>query len=251
MTNISENAAARGPHVQEPLPLTQFPASVRELMGKAGANDLDARELRHLREALQRFLLEYQFGLREMETKLGILREEFQHMHDYNPIEHVSTRVKTVESILEKVHRRGLDPTDLTELRANITDIAGARVTCSFTQDVYRLFDLLTWQDDIRVLQVKDYIAHPKENGYKSLHALVQVPIFLSTGKTYVTVEIQFRTIAMDFWAALEHKIYYKFDQQVPEHLIDELRDAAFAASELDERMARLHRQIRGQQATF
>ena len=120
------------------------------------------------------------------------------------------------------------------------------RVTCSFVADVYRLFDLLTAQDDVTVRTVKDYIANPKPNGYKSLHAIIEVPVFLSTGALAVPVEVQFRTIAMDFWASLEHKIYYKFSNQVPAHLVDSLSDAADAAAELDTRMERLHREAHG-----
>ncbi len=200
-------------------------------------------EMRAMRDEFQRFLLEYQFGLKEVETKIGILRDEFLHMHDYNPIEHVSSRVKSPDSIAEKVVRKGFDP-DFPSIRNNITDVAGIRVTVSFVADAYRLFDLLTAQDDITVRTVKDYIAAPKENGYKSLHAIVEVPVFLSTGRVDVPVEVQFRTIAMDFWASLEHKIYYKFDRQVPDHLLDSLKDAADTAAELDVRMERLHREV-------
>ncbi len=206
-------------------------------------------ELRELRDELQRFLMEYRFGLREIETKVEILREEFQLVHDYNPIEHVSSRVKSPDSLVEKVQRKGIDG-DLPSIRAAITDIAGMRVTCSFVADAYRLFDLLVAQDDVRLVQVKDYIAEPKANGYKSLHAIVEVPVFLSTGRIDVPVEVQFRTIAMDFWASLEHKIYYKYDAHVPGDLLASLTDAADAAAELDERMERLHREIRGGSAT-
>jgi hypothetical protein len=131
-----------------------------------------------MRDEFQRFLLEYQFGLREVETKLGILRDEFLLMHDYNPIEHVSSRVKSADSLVDKITRKGVDPS-FDAIRAAITDIAGIRVTTSFTKDAYRLFDLLTQQDDITVREVKDYIAHPKTNGYKSLHVIVEVPVFL------------------------------------------------------------------------
>lgn len=201
--------------------------------------------LRAMRDEFQRFLMEYRFGLAEVETKISILREEFQEMHAYNPIEHVSSRVKSPDSLVEKVQRKGIDP-DFPSVRAAVTDIAGIRITCSFVGDAYRLFDLLTQQDDITVLSVKDYIAQPKPNGYKSLHAIVEVPVFLSTGRVAVPVEVQFRTIAMDFWASLEHKIYYKFSNQVPAHLVDSLSDAADAAAELDSRMERLHREAHG-----
>ncbi|MDF2047853.1 GTP pyrophosphokinase family protein [Microbacterium sp. Kw_RZR3] len=201
--------------------------------------------LRAMRDEFQRFLMEYRFGLAEVDTKIAILREEFQEMHDYNPIEHVSSRVKTPDSLVDKVQRKGID-TDFGSIRAAITDIAGIRVTCSFIDDAYRLSDLLTQQDDITVRDVKDYIAHPKANGYKSLHVIVEVPVFLSTGRVQVPVEVQFRTIAMDFWASLEHKIYYKYDRLVPADLLDQLKDAADTAAELDTRMERLHREIRG-----
>ena len=198
-----------------------------------------------MRDEFQRFLLEYQFGLREVETKIGILRDEFQLMHDYNPIEHVSSRVKTADSLIDKLVRRGVDPT-FDSIREHITDIAGMRVTTSFVKDAYRLFDLLTQQDDIAVRIVKDYIAEPKPNGYKSLHVIVEVPVFLSTGRVDVAVEVQFRTIAMDFWASLEHKIYYKYDGAVPEGLLSELKDAADSAAALDARMERLHGELHG-----
>ncbi|SDP24356.1 putative GTP pyrophosphokinase [Microbacterium testaceum StLB037] len=201
--------------------------------------------LRAMRDEFQRFLMEYRFGLAEVETKISILREEFQEMHAYNPIEHVSSRVKSPDSLVDKVRRKGIE-TDFDSIRASITDIAGIRVTCSFIDDAYRLSKLLTRQDDITVRDVKDYIAHPKPNGYKSLHVIVEVPVFLSTGRVDVPVEVQFRTIAMDFWASLEHKIYYKYDRLVPDDLLAELKNAADTAAELDTRMERLHREIRG-----
>lgn len=202
-------------------------------------------ELRVVQEQLQRFLLEYEFAMREIETKILILRDEFLHMHEYNPIEHVSSRVKSSDSVVGKVARRGVSP-DLDSIREAITDIAGVRVTCCFVSDVYRLFDLLTQQHDLTVRKVKDYIAHPKPNGYRSLHAVVEVPVHLSTGTVAIPVEIQFRTVAMDFWASLEHRMHYKYDGRVPVELLTELSEAATTAAALDERMERLHRQIRG-----
>lgn len=210
-----------------------------------GIESFSPAQLRAMRDEFQRFLLEYQFGLREVETKLGILRDEFQQMHDYNPIEHVSSRVKSADSLVDKVVRKGVEPT-FEAIREGITDIAGIRVTTSFTKDAYRLFDLLTQQDDISVRTVKDYIAEPKANGYKSLHLIVDVPVFLSTGRVDVAVEVQFRTIAMDFWASLEHKIYYKYAGDVPDGLLAELKDAADSAALLDARMERLHGELHG-----
>ncbi|WP_436969035.1 GTP pyrophosphokinase [Demequina litoralis] len=228
--------------------MTQItPFETMATLGHASAPPVTADQVKALRQDIQRFLLQYEFGLREIETKLSILRDEFLELHDYNPIEHVSSRVKSPESLLEKVARKGV-ARDLDSIRAHITDIAGVRVTCSFVADVHRLFSLLTQQDDVTVREVKDYIAHPKPNGYQSLHAVIEIPVFLSTGRTSVPVEVQFRTIAMDFWASLEHKIYYKYDAAVPDQLTTELREAASTAAELDARMARLHRQIHGPQ---
>lgn len=206
-------------------------------------------QARRLRDDLSKFLSEYRFGMREIETKMLILREDFENDYAYNPIENVETRLKSPDSIADKVVRRGVDP-DLDSIRRNILDIAGVRVTCSFVTDVYRMFNQLRAQDDVQVREIKDYIANPKPNGYKSLHAIVEVPVFLSTGKIRVPVEVQFRTIAMDFWASLEHKTYYKYDKQVPQRIIDSLRDAAITASELDERMEQIHREIHGGTST-
>ena len=200
-------------------------------------------------EGFRRFMLEHRFGMDEVVTKLNILRDEFAHLHDYNPIETVSARLKSPESLLEKMRRKGLSPDEdlsLDDVRARVTDIAGVRVVCSFTSDVYRVFDLLTEQPDITTVEVRDYIREPKPNGYRSLHALVQVPVFLSGGPKPVTVEVQFRTIAMDFWASLEHKIYYKYRRDVPDELLAGLREAAETSYALDATMERLHQEVRG-----
>jgi putative GTP pyrophosphokinase len=202
-------------------------------------------EMRALRDETERFMLRYKFGMDEVITKLSILREEFNQTHDYNPIEHISSRLKSLDSVIAKMQRKGIEPT-FDSIRDTVTDIAGVRVTCSFVSDAYRLAELLTAQRDIRVLKVKDYIAEPKDNGYQSLHLIVEVPVFLSTGAHPVPVEVQIRTIAMDFWASLEHKIYYKYDRQVPQELLDGLTDAAHTAAELDARMERLHRELHG-----
>ncbi|RYB94019.1 GTP pyrophosphokinase family protein [Nocardioides oleivorans] len=206
---------------------------------------LSPQEMRRLQQELQRFMLGYEFGLREIETKISILSDEFRHMHDYNPIEHVSSRVKSAESLFSKITRKGL-PRDLDAIREHVRDVAGVRVTCSFVQDAYRIFDLLTQQEDVTVIEVKDYIREPKPNGYKSLHAIVEVPVFLSTGRQDVPVEVQLRTIAMDFWASLEHKIHYKYDGRVPADLVGQLRDAADTAQALDDRMQALHQELHG-----
>ncbi|WP_350349999.1 GTP pyrophosphokinase family protein [Agromyces sp. G08B096] len=202
-------------------------------------------EIRALRDETERFMLRYKFGMDEVITKLAILREEFNQAHDYNPIEHISSRLKSLDSVVDKMRRKGVEPS-FDAIRETITDIAGVRVTCSFVSDAYRIFELLTAQRDIRVIKVKDYIKDPKPNGYQSLHVIVEVPVFLSTGAHPVAVEVQIRTIAMDFWASLEHKIYYKYERQVPQELLEKLTDAARTAAELDARMEGLHRQVHG-----
>jgi putative GTP pyrophosphokinase len=185
------------------------------------------------------FLFIYKFALDEIDTKLTILNEEFQFVHQHNPIEHIKSRIKSPDSIREKLERKGLEVT-VENAREHIHDIAGIRVMCSFVSDIYKIFEIISNQDDLRVLRVKDYIKNPKENGYQSLHLIVEVPVFLSNRMEKVKVEIQIRTVAMDFWASLEHKIYYKFDKTVPKHLTDQLKETAEMVKYLDEKMKRL-----------
>ncbi|AWB85311.1 GTP pyrophosphokinase [Mycetocola zhujimingii] len=203
----------------------------------------DLQGLRALNGDFTRFMMSYKFGIDEVMTKINILREEFSHRHDYSPIENVSSRLKSAESILAKADRKGSEMT-LDGIRSDVHDIAGIRVTCSFISDTYKIFDMISAQRDVTVLQVRDYIAQPKANGYKSLHMIIEVPVFMSDHVEQVKVEIQIRTIAMDFWAALEHKIYYKYNRAVPERLLTELRDAALAANRLDVKMERLHDEV-------
>ncbi|MBC7557787.1 MAG: GTP pyrophosphokinase family protein [Dermatophilaceae bacterium] len=188
-------------------------------------------------------MMSYKFATDEMMTKINILKEEFSSIHDYSPIEHVSSRLKSPEGILQKAVRTGC-PIELGEIRDHIQDIAGIRITCSFVSDTYRVCDMLTSQQDVTVLKIKDYIATPKPNGYRSLHLLVAVPVFMSDRVQPVTVEIQIRTIAMDFWASLEHKIHYKYGGSVPEDLLVDLTQAADVASRLDVKMERLHERV-------
>ncbi|GAA1869923.1 GTP pyrophosphokinase [Brevibacterium marinum] len=199
--------------------------------------------LRTLRHDFSHLLMRHRFVIDELLTKISILREESEHTHSYNPIEHIVSRVKSPRSLLEKVNRRQL-PLDIDVVRTEITDIAGIRITCSFIADTYHVLDMLTSQDDVRVVEIKDYIANPKPNGYKSLHAILEVPVFLRSGPTPVTCEVQIRTIAMDFWASLEHKINYKFAGEVPDRLLEELTQTAEVASQLDRRMEQLHAEV-------
>lgn len=201
--------------------------------------------VRQMRDGFTRMMMEYQFAIDEVLTKVTILREEFLHLKKYNPIEHVTSRVKSADSILRKMSRKGVAPT-ISAIRESIQDIAGIRITCSFIADTYRMLEALGSQDDLTILEVEDYIANPKPNGYKSLHVLIEIPVFLSEGPVRVPVEVQIRTIAMDFWATLEHKIFYKYEGVVPEHLVAELTAAAHAAEDLDHRMEQLHRQVHG-----
>lgn len=219
--------------------------AVRSGTAVAGTHSEEARKLKELQTALVAFRLEYKFGIDEVLTKINILREEFEHMQDHSPIEHVRTRLKSMESLLNKVIRTQC-PADLETIRDRIRDIAGIRVVCAFASDVYWIAQMLSDQPDVTVVEVKDYIANPKPNGYQSLHLIVQVPVFLSDRTAHVYVELQIRTIAMDFWASLEHKIYYKYDREVPQRLLDELKDAARVASELDHRMANLRDEVHG-----
>ena len=187
--------------------------------------------------------LVYSAALRQMETKMQILNDEFQHVHRYNPIEHIKSRMKTSESIVKKLKRYGYEST-IENMVKYINDIAGIRVICSFTSDIYRIADMIRNQNDIKVISVKDYMKHPKASGYKSYHMLVTVPVFLSDRIVEVKVEIQIRTVAMDFWASLEHKINYKFEGNAPQHIKTELVECARMVSDLDARMLSLNEEI-------
>ena len=190
-----------------------------------------------------RLLLLNKFAVEEIYTKLRILNEEFSHEQQNNPIEHIKTRVKKKRSIVKKLKSKGLAPTPENASK-HLMDIAGVRLICSFTSDIYRMLDALKKQDDLKVIKIKDYIESPKANGYQSLHMLVEVPVFLSGGSQNMCVEIQIRTIAMDFWASLEHKLYYKYDNQVPDHITDELKECAHIINDLDSRMLNIKFQI-------
>lgn len=188
-------------------------------------------------------LLVHKFAAEEVYLKLKILDEEFRSIHDYNPIEHIKYRVKKPNSIIEKLNRRGFEPT-IENARKHIFDIAGIRIICAFTADIYKVYELLKNQDDLEVVEIKDYIANPKDNGYKSLHVHVEVPVFLSSGVVKIRIEIQIRTIAMDFWASLEHKIYYKYRNKAPEHITRRLRICADMITTLDSRMLQIKEEI-------
>ena len=194
-------------------------------------------------DSWQEVTLVYSAALKQINTKLEILNDEFQHVHRYNPIEHIKSRMKTSESIVKKLKRYGYEST-IENMVKYINDIAGIRVICSFTSDIYRIADMIGNQNDIKVISVKDYIKHPKASGYNSYHMLVTVPVFLSDRIVEVKVEIQIRTVAMDFWASLEHKINYKFEGNAPQHIKTELVECARMVSDLDARMLSLNEEI-------
>ncbi|MXO78483.1 GTP pyrophosphokinase family protein [Paenibacillus sp. OT2-17] len=201
-------------------------------------------KIKKLKHDITRFMLIYKFALDEMETKIEILKQEFQALHDYSPIEHTKSRLKSPESIMNKMLRKNSE-LSLDAVKNHIKDIAGLRITCSFISDIYDVSNMLQRQSDLKVLEIKDYIKNPKPNGYQSLHLLIQVPVFMSDCEELVCVEVQIRTIAMDIWASLEHKIFYKYNQSVPESLTRELKNAADSANALDLQMERLHREIK------
>ncbi len=202
---------------------------------------MDEEVVQAFRDSVQlknHFLLFYRCAMMEVETKFKVLNEEFALKHDRNPIESIKTRLKSGESILAKIKKKcpTMDPH---EIERNIHDIAGIRVICSFPDDIYELAECLTKQDDVKLVETKDYIKNPKDNGYRSLHLIIEVPIFLQEQKHWVKVEIQLRTLAMDFWASLEHKVKYKKD--IPEKMEDEIKkelaECAKISAQLDLRM--------------
>jgi putative GTP pyrophosphokinase len=200
-------------------------------------------DMEQIKTELTRFMMSYKFALDDMNTRIDILKQEFQYIHDYNPIEHVKSRIKTPQNILKKVYRKRCE-LSLKSIRENIRDIAGIRITCSFISDIYKLSNMLQNQKDVTVVECKDYIENPKPNGYKSLHLILQIPVFMSDRAEDVYVEVQIRTIAMDFWASLEHKIYYKYNRDIPVNLLEELKEAADTVSQLDMKMERINREI-------
>lgn len=194
----------------------------------------------------ERLMSYYKCAMMEIETKFHVLNEEFSLEFDRNPISSIKSRIKSIDSIQEKMQRKGL-PFSVSAIEENLSDVAGVRVICSFPEDVYKLADALVRQDDITLISLKDYIAKPKQNGYRSLHLIVEVPIFLSSQKRKMKVEIQLRTIAMDFWATLEHQLRYKKDVEFTEEMAKELYECASISASLDIRMDKLRRSVLGQ----
>ena len=187
----------------------------------------------------------YRCAMMEVETKFKVLNEQFSLLYDRNPIEAIKSRMKTMESIAEKMDRKGF-PFTIESLEKEMHDVAGVRIVCSFPEDIYMLAETFLRQDDIVLLEKRDYIKNPKESGYRSLHLIIEVPIFLEQGKKWMKVEVQLRTIAMDFWASLEHKIRYKKDvnPEIAEELAMEMRACAEDSARLDRRMEAVRRHL-------
>lgn len=207
---------------------------------------VDIEEGSELEKTMKKFSARmqlYRGGIKEISTKLEILDEEFKSKFSYNPIHHIESRLKSMPSIVKKIKSKGLE-VSIDSISENITDIAGIRVICNYIDDIYRVAEMLTAQDDVKLIRVRDYIKNPKPSGYKSLHLIVEVPVFLSTGPVPMPVEIQIRTIAMDFWASLEHKLKYKTNNAVDDDLRGRLKKCADEISVLDYEMQDIHNTI-------
>ena len=197
----------------------------------------------------QQVMMMYTCAIREVKTKLEVLNDELSVRNQRNPIEMIKSRVKKPMSIVEKLQRKGL-PISLEAMVDNLDDVAGIRVICSFVDDIYDVADMLIRQDDIKVIAVKDYIKHPKENGYRSYHMIIEIPVFFSDRKKPMRVEVQIRTIAMDFWASLDHQLKYKKDiGDVSDQISEELRQCAETIAATDQRMLNIRRSIESQGA--
>ena len=192
-------------------------------------------------EPFLNLMMRYKCAIMEVETKLNVLNSEFSLNHNRNPIESIKTRLKKPASIIEKMNRRGFE-LNVESIEENLFDIAGIRVICSFVDDIYTVANLLINQDDIKLIRMKDYIKNPK--GYRSLHLIIEVPIFLSNEKKYMKAEVQLRTIAMDFWASLDHKLRYKQDLENPEDIAGRLKECAVLCTDLDKRMQDIRNKI-------
>ncbi|MCI8292102.1 MAG: response regulator [Hespellia sp.] len=203
------------------------------------------RQAEKLKEAkpFNHLMMQYHSAIMEVETKLKVLNEEFSQEYNRNPFESIKSRLKSPESIYEKLERKGF-PVSVESIRENLTDVAGVRVICSFPDDIYRLARLFLKQDDINLLREKDYIKYPKTNGYRSLHLIIEIPIFLSNEKMFMKVEVQFRTIAMDFWASLEHKLKYKKNVKNADEIVRQLKNCADSIEVLDYQMQEIRNKI-------
>ncbi len=194
-------------------------------------------------ESFQALMVQYNCAVREVRTKFEVLNEELSYRTSRNPIESISSRIKTPISIAGKLRKLGIEPT-VEAISGHLNDVAGIRVICSFIDDIYRVAEMLAKQDDITVVQIKDYIQKPKLNGYRSYHMIVEVPVFFSDGKKMTRVEIQLRTVAMDFWASLEHQMKYKKENTGMPEIASELKSCAETIAATDARMLGIRKKI-------
>lgn len=220
-------------------------------MEREGLRSLDSDAFARFSEAVQplsEFMMYYDSALSIVRSKVEALDKEFEVKHQRNPVENIKSRLKKPSSIIEKLQREGYEIT-LENARKYVTDIAGIRIICTFTKDIIHIANLLMNQDDVKTILLKDYINHPKPNGYRSLHLIVEVPVFLSTGRKNVTVEIQIRTVAMDFWACIEHKINYKKNIPNKEVISERLHEIALQITNIDLEMQSIDEKITAQEA--
>ena len=202
----------------------------------------------HSKDALRADYLQvrgaYEAGIREINARLTTLDHEFSLRHRHNPIHHIESRIKSLVSIVKKL-KSANHPVSMSDAKKYLHDIAGVRVVCRYVDDIYRIAELLLSQDDISLIQEKNYIENPKPNGYRSLHIVVDVPVYMSQGKLFIPVEIQIRTVAMDFWATLEHGIRYKATEEVSQSIVDRLRECADVITETDYKMQQIFQELR------
>lgn len=207
-------------------------------------SDDDEESARRIRE-LDILLMRYESAIREVRTKLEILNDELTLINEHSPIATIISRRKTVESIVQKLKTQGF-PLTIESVEKNLNDVAGVRVICNFIDDIYKVARMLVQQDDIELIRVKDYIKNPKENGYRSYHMIVEIPVFFSSEKRPMRVEVQIRTVAMNFWASLEHQLKYKKDIDNAEQVMAKLKECAETIAETDEKMYKIRKSIPG-----
>jgi putative GTP pyrophosphokinase len=213
-------------------------------MGEIIDNEIaDVNYIKEKEQQFKKIMLLYNSALKEIETKVSIISDEFQMLYRYNPIEHIKTRIKSPESIIKKLKKKGY-PVTYNSLLTNLNDVAGIRIVCSFIPDIYKMVEMFDSSKDINIIEKKDYIKNPKESGYSSYHLIASVPVSFASGVVDVKVEIQIRTIAMDFWASLEHKIKYKYPNELPKNISKELKDTARMVTKLDKKMSKLGKNL-------
>ena len=202
-------------------------------------------EMTHMFHGFHEFMMMYNCAIREVRTKFEVLNDDFSVAYKRNPIEMIKSRIKKPASIMEKLKRKNY-PVTMESILNNLNDVAGVRVICSFIDDIYEVAEMFAKQDDVRVIEIKDYIKSPKPNGYRSYHMIIEIPVFFAKRKQYMRVEVQLRTIAMDFWASLEHKMKYKKDNPNIEKLEEELKECAEIIAKTDEKMQNINKKLIG-----